>query len=596
MLSLIRITAGRATRILRVIALLCAVVTIVRAQAELVAQDFQRYRPQTLPVPQFQPPIPAQPIEAAEGSDAVLVDRWDAVLVLDRPEKVQPLDAFEDLAGLHFNFHDRSSLVYREEFRRIVGRYLDGPITLRRINELAREIIIFYREQGQPVVDVVIPEQKITAGTVQFVVIESRIGQVRVEGPCWFNPCMLADQIECTRSGDRLYENNLRNDLFWLNRSPFRRVEVDLEPGRAPGTTDVIYKVRDAAPWRAYLGYEDTGVPALGIDRFYAGLIWGDAFKRDGLLSYQYTADTDFNRLHAHAYTYQRAWNRDWSFQTYGAFSSVSSFSDPILQDGESWIVGGALLRYLDYGPCLQSWFSFGLDFKSTNNNLEFGGIPVVGGRADLWELNYGYDRIRRFNSVEYLLLANDVWVGPNGGMSAFNTGNSYSSIRPNTRPGFVYDRARAEGVLALPWNLQLLGRVTGQVASQRLLYSEMLGFGGYDSIRGYDQRDFNADVGYFANLELGPQPFTFGTSRDLKTVRVFTFFDYGGGYVRDPVPGEIASQTMASVGLGGRVALSDRLSARFDYGYGLSEVVTARTDQRAHVGIVYLMGPRPRP
>ncbi|MCE9608251.1 MAG: ShlB/FhaC/HecB family hemolysin secretion/activation protein [Planctomycetia bacterium] len=582
-------------RLLRLIGVVSALVAPVAILNPLFAQDFQRYRPQTLPAPQYQPSIPEKPVEPAAGSDAVLVERWDAVLVLDRPEKVRPLDDFADLTGVHFDFEDSQSLVYRAEFKRIVETYLDGPLTLRRLNQLSRDIILYYRRNGQPVVDVVIPEQKITQGTVQLVVREARIGAVRVEGACWFNNCMLADQIECTRTGDRLIEGKLKSDLFWLNRNPFRNVEVDLEPGKQPGTTDVIYKVNDAAPWRAYLGYEDTGVPLLGIDRVYGGLIWGDAFKRDGQLSYQYTSDTQFDRLQAHSYSYQRAWSREWSFQTYGAYSDVTARPDPFLQTGQSWIVGGALLRYFNYDPYLQSWLSFGYDFKSTNNNLEFNELPVVGGRADLWELNFGYDRVQRFNDVEYLILTNDLFVGPNGGFSAYDDAAGFSSIRPNTRPGFVYNRSKAEAVTALPWNLQLLGRVTGQVASQRLLYSEMLGFGGYDSIRGYDQRVFNGDIGYFTNLELGPQPWIIGTTRDRKVLRAFTFLDYGGGYVRNPVPGEVASQVLASTGAGARFSCSDRLTLRFDYGWGLSNVVGATTNQRAHLGVVYLMGPRPR-
>jgi hemolysin activation/secretion protein len=571
------------------------VIAYIAALDVASAQDYRRYQPQTLPVPLVAPQVPEKPVEPVTGSDAVLVESWNALRVVDRTDKIEPLNGFEELSGLNYDVDDQGSLVLRDEFRQIVTPYFGGPITLRRVNELSREIILYYLRHGRPVVDVVIPEQKITDGTVQIIVIEARIGKVCVEGGCWFDACMLRDQLECTRPGDRLSENKLRSDLFWLNRSAFRRVEVDLRPGSEPGTTDVIFDVRDAAPWRAYAGYEDTGVPALGIDRVYGGFIWGDAFKRDGLLSYQFTSDTDFDNLQAHAYNYQRALNREWTVQQYGAMSDVSALNDPVAQDGKSWIVGGALLRYFNYDPCLQSWLTLGFDFKSTNNNLEFGGVPVVGGRADFWELNLGFDRQRRFNDVSYWLFASDLFVGPNGGLSAFNDAASFNTIRTGTTPGFVYERAKVEGVVELPLGMQLLGRSVGQVASQRLLWSEMLGFGGYDSIRGYDQRTFNADVGYFTNLELGPRTWIWGSRYEPKSLRAFAFFDYGGGYVRNPQPGDVVSETLASVGAGFRFAWSDRTSVRFDYGYGLSDVVGATNDHRAHVGVVYVMGPRPR-
>jgi hemolysin activation/secretion protein len=562
---------------------------------ESFGQDFRRYQPQTLPVPLIPPRVPAQPVDPPSGSDEILVDRWDAVLIVDSADKVRPLDDLAELEGVHFDVDDNSSLVFRSDFRNLVEKHLGGPVTLRALSALSREIIIFYRDRGRPVVDVAIPEQKITQGTIQIVVIEPRIGRVLVQGADWFNNQVLADELEWTQPGGRLFEGNLENDLFWLNRSPFRRVEVDLQPGVTPGTTDVIYNVRDAFPWRAYTGYEDTGVQALGIERLYAGFIWGDAFKRDGQFSYQYTTDTQFDRLQAHAYSYQRAFNQTWSFQQYGAMSTVSTFADPVNQSGRSWILGGALLRYTNYDPFLQSWFTFGFDFKSTNNNLEFGGTQVVGGRADFYELNLGYDRRRRFNNVSYLAMSSDLYAGPNGGLSAFNDAAGFSSIRSETRPGFVYQRGMTEGVIGLPFRMQVLGRVTGQISSQRLLFSEMLGYGGYDSIRGYDQRSFNADNGYFTNIEVGPQTWIWGTQGEPKSLRAFAFFDYGSGRVINPQPGDIVSETMASVGTGARFAWSDRFSARFDYGYGLSDVPTSSHEHRAHVGVVYVMGPRPR-
>jgi len=580
------------------LASLCGAVLFSAASAapdESFGQDFRRYRPQTLPVPLVTPNVPAQPIDPPSGSDEILVEKWDAVLIVDAADKVLPLDDFADLEGVHFDVDDRSSLVFQRDFRSLVGKYLDGPITLRALSELSREIIVFYRDRGRPVVDVAVPEQKITQGTVQIVVIEPRIGRVFVSGADWFDNQMLADQLRYTMPGGRLSENRLRSDLFWLNRSPFRRVEVDLQPGVTPGTTDVTFDVRDAAPWRVYTGYEDTGVPAIGIDRVYAGVIWGDAFKRDGQLSYQYTSDTEFDRLQAHAYSYRRALNPTWTIEQYGATSQVSTFTDPVNQDGRSWIVGGALLGYTNFDPFLQSWFTFGFDFKSTNNNLEFGGTQVVGGRADFWELNLGYDRQRRFNDVAYLRFASDLYAGPNGGISAYNDAAGFRSIRTETRPGFVYQRGMTEGVIELPLGMQLLGRVTGQVASQRLLWSEMLGFGGYDSIRGYDQRSFNADMGYVTNLEFGPQTWFWGSPGEPKSLRAFGFFDYGGGRVLDPQPGDFVSDTLASVGAGARLAWSDRLSARFDYGIGLSDIPASSNEHRAHIGVVYVMGPRPR-
>ncbi|MFK7768867.1 MAG: ShlB/FhaC/HecB family hemolysin secretion/activation protein [Mariniblastus sp.] len=55
--------------------------------------------------------------------------------------------------------------------------------------------------------------------------------------------------------------------------------------------------------------------------------------------------------------------------------------------------------------------------------------------------------------------------------------------------------------------NWLLSTRFTGQAASERLLFSETLGLGGFNSIRGLDQRAYKADQGFIANVEFGPPP-----------------------------------------------------------------------------------------
>lgn len=185
---------------LRLVVQIAAIAIIWALSGSAEAQDFQRYRPRTLAAPEYQPTVPAQPIKPTEGSDTVLVERLDAVLVLDEAAKVQPLEAFAELEGLHFDFDNKSALVYTSRFKQIVAGYLGGPITLRELNQMSRDIILFYRRSGLPVVDVIIPEQKITQGTVQIVVIEARIGEVRVEGGCSGRRSVVVDAPETSHT------------------------------------------------------------------------------------------------------------------------------------------------------------------------------------------------------------------------------------------------------------------------------------------------------------------------------------------------------------------------------------------------------------
>ena len=577
-------------------AVILGVFALVVSGVATEAQDFERYRPKTIPLSPPPPIAPQQELPAAEGSDRVLVDSLDAVVVLDHEDKIDADNAFEDAEGIQYDFDAPRSLVRSAGFRNIIHQYLGGEVSLRRLNQMSRDLILYYRRCGQPVVDIIIPEQRITAGTVQIVVIESRIGRVVVQDGCYFDACDLTKWVSCTRRGSRIYESALSNDLFWLNQNSFRRVSVDVRPGASDGTSDVFFEVDDVRPWNAYMGYEDTGVRNLYLERLYAGLIWGNAFGRGGTLSYQYTTDRDFHRLHAHAVNYLEPINRDWSFQSYGSWAAVDPLVNAgVAQNGESWQAGLGMFRHLVKNRNEDFAFSFGFDFKTTNNNLEFGGIRVSDSRADLAQLRFGIQRIKRYCCDEYSIFSFDTFVGPGSGFSSNATTADFNTIRPGTSPDYVYGRLRYERLWSLPKRWQFVGQFRGQAASERLLFSETLGFGGYDSIRGYDQRTFSGDNGWILNLELGPKPWQGCCLSRPQTFRMYGLFDIGNASTKSPRQSfEPSDETLYSAGFGFRWNFSDRANLRFDYAYGFEDTVFYDEGGRVHVGFVGLFGPRP--
>ncbi|MEX1223517.1 MAG: ShlB/FhaC/HecB family hemolysin secretion/activation protein [Pirellulales bacterium] len=569
----------------------CAIASIA------AGQDFERYRPLPVEPPPFSPNIPERPLAPATGSDEVLVDRLDAVIVWDHPDRVQPNEAFADAEGVVRRFAAGDSLVHSGRFAATVEPYIGRPITLRNLNQMSRDIILLYRSAGQPVVDVIIPEQKITGGTVQIVITEARVGRVLVQGGCWTDPHRQVHKVECTRRGGRLTESGLAADLYRLNDYPWRRYGVDLEPGDAAGTTDVIFEVDEVFPMRSYMGYDDTGVPNLLLERLFVGATVGDLFGLDSMISYQATTDADFHHLNAHSVFYQIPLCDWWSFEAYGSWAGVDPIVDIGLdQEGESWQAGFAFNHQLVKTPYEESKLSLGFDFKSTNTNVEFGGEQVFNSFAELVSLRLGYELWKRCSCGEYFHMRNDLYVGPGPQFSPSNTSAAFSTIRPDTSPDFIYDRIFMERLWHLPHCWQLLARGTGQVTNERLLWSETLGFGGYDSVRGYDQRTRNGDCGWIVQMELGPQPYQWTNRCRQHQFRWFGFVDMGDAYILHPQAGEDAQQFMVSTGVGFRYAISNRLSLRFDYGYGFREIETTPPSghQRVHLGLVALFGPQP--
>ena len=578
------------------IASLVTTVCLAGLSTIATAQNYERYKPLDIPnTPVAAPDLSGETkLPDAVEDDRILVPSLDAIIVVDRAEKIDTSERIDDLSGVSYDFDSPDTLVHCQCIRRILDAQIGQPITLRQLNKMARDIILEYRRCKLPIVDVIIPEQRITTGTLYIVVVESCIGSVKIQSGCFHDCQDLAKWIECTRVGNRIYEPNIESDLFWLNQSPFYRTNVDFQKGSQPGTTDVIYKVRDIRPIRGYIGIDDSGVQTLNYGRFFAGAQVANLAGRGGVLGYQYTSDEDFRLLQAHSASYLQSINRDWAFQTFGSYAMVRPMmSFGLSQTGESYQLGTTLKRHLIFDRAQQRNINFGYDFKSTNNALEFDQTRISQSNADLFQLRLGIDDYIRYDIDQYRVMRFDTFTGPGGSLTGANSTAAFNTIRPGTGPDYFYARAYLESANLIGDNWLMATRLTGQAASRRLLFSETLGLGGFDTVRGFDQRSFNADDGVIANFELGPRTYRWGCQHNPQVCRAYSFIDMGNGYVRNARPGENAYAFIISTGVGARYQMSDRLIARFDLGTAIRDDENFDRSTRAHFGLTWIPGKR---
>ena len=128
------------------------------------------------------PQLDEENLKPVIGSDKILLKNLEALVVLDDASKVDSEGADPDASGIVRNFANRKSLVYSSRFQNIVNQYIGQPVSLRSLNQLSRDIILLYRKCGQPVIDVVIPEQKISQGTVQIVIMSLVLVRLKCRG------------------------------------------------------------------------------------------------------------------------------------------------------------------------------------------------------------------------------------------------------------------------------------------------------------------------------------------------------------------------------------------------------------------------------
>jgi hemolysin activation/secretion protein len=249
---------------------------------------------------------------------------------------------------------------------------------------------------------------------------------------------------------------------------------------------------------------------------------------------------------------------------------------------------------------------SAGFDFKRSNNNLLSGGTNVLGSSdVDVAQFVLGYSGAEsdRHGSTSFGL---EAYYSP-GGLTGNNNDASFDQLRSQTKAQYFYGRLNAERIEGLPFGFAWVIKGWAQIASDRLAPSEELGVGGYDSVRGYDERAANGDQGWIIRNELRTPPWSPGwksgkvslsnltggeNTRDQ--LQFLAFFDYGAVRLinveaTDFTGRQSPNVNLYSVGAGLRYTVSRNFSLRFDYGCPLanSRLDGFHQGPRGHIGML---------
>lgn len=450
----------------------------------------------------------------------------------------------------------------------LLACYLEEPITQQRMLEIKRTIIQYCKDQSRPLVTVQIPEQDISSGVVQIVLKEGIVEKISYSGNRWFSDAFMEQHI-CLREGEKINEDQLLNDVAWLNRNPFHMTNIILSPGKKENSVDVLLKTQDKFPLRFYLGGDNTGTKFTEDARMYLGANWGHAFWHGDLLSYQYTTSFDFDRFQAHtgSYTAYLPWKHE--LDLFGGYSKVRSKIDDFKSGGDS---GQISIRYkVPFKPLYKSelhTLCFGFDYKTMNSNLLFIGgdeQPVIDNTVNITQFTGEYEYVNLFGSHDITLLL-DLFYSP-GQMVSKQKASDYEAYRPDAKSNYIYGFVSLEDIYSWKWG-EIGGKFRGQVASRALLPSEQFGLGGYSTVRGYDEREYNADDALCLNLEARTLPWKY-ERWNLESL-FLVFVDYGLGHLKKPNSDEKSVENLIGIGPGIRIRAFPYVTLRVDYGFQL--------------------------
>jgi hemolysin activation/secretion protein len=569
--------------------------TVAHAQPPVQSQSFQQVAPK-------------QPEQTAEGKvvneseakplsghadNEILVDKLKGIVVLSDPKQVR----HKGVTGHRSIDPGNVALAQNPDFATAVQPYLGQPVSMKSLAELTRSIVAYFREHDRPVVNVFVPEQSITSGYVQVVVVISRVEKVEASGAHWFSNKMLRAEVRL-RPEEPISGSEMNSDLAWINRNPFLKSDLLMSPGSTPGTTDLLLRTQDQFPLRVYAGYEDSGNQYTGDNRILTGFNYGNLFGVGEQVSFQFTSGEDVNKFTAYSGTYviPLPWRHILTF--FGSYSNTSASLGPDLTSGGvNWQVSGRYEIPLPGTEHFTESVIAGFDYKRSNNDLLFGVTTVSNVYTDVDQFVFGYQANYRDEYGSTSLSATGFW---NPGSVSHNDDDAdYLATRAGASSDYAYEQFSLNRVTRLPLDFTWTVRSLIQHSDANLLPSEQLGLGGYQTVRGYDERAANGDDGFLVSTEVATPPLSIfhmlGDQGVNDQLEFLGFVDYGGTSLHQPTAADVnPNSNLLGVGPGFRYVINPYVSIRFDYGFQLTDATDyvntgfdTHHHSRAHLGVL---------
>ncbi|MGH8756185.1 MAG: ShlB/FhaC/HecB family hemolysin secretion/activation protein, partial [Burkholderiales bacterium] len=249
------------------------------------------------------------------------------------------------------------------------------------------------------------------------------------------------------------------------------------------------------------------------------------------------------------------------------------------------------LLRYNDLlpriGEIYEHKLAYGLDYKAFKNDVTTEGTTTsLVPNITLHPASLTYFGNWRLPSAEVAFntgYSMNIPGGSNGDSAAFQ------AARTGATDTYHIIRYGLSALKEFTNDIRLRASINGQITPDALVPGEQYGLGGFNSVRGFHEREISNDSGYQGTVE--------AYSPDLGSVfhlpnvhtRLLAFYDYGAVSRNRALPGELQNEFISSTGFGIRIN-SKNFSVRADFAQvlhpGGSET---RYSKRAHVGIVFV-------
>ncbi|ARV59409.1 hemolysin activation/secretion protein [Nostocales cyanobacterium HT-58-2] len=453
-----------------------------------------------------------------------------------------------------------STVFSPEEFAKITEPYTNRLITLAELFEVRTKITQLYVSKGYITSGAFIPTQKLQGGTVEIRVIEGKLEDIKVSGTRRLNPGYVRSRLAIA-TGKPLNRDRLLEALQLLQLNPLiDNLSAELSAGSRPGVSLLEVRIKEADTFNLQIALDNGRSPAVGSFRRQIQLSeanvfgWGDGVtaaytNTDGSNAFDFSYSVPFN-----------ARNGTASFSFGISDSNVIERPFNVLDIQSNSLYYELTLRQ----PIIQSpTQELALGLTATRRESE-ASLNPLGEKIPFPAFGADDEGKTRVSAVRFF----QEWTQRSSQqVLAFRSQFSLGLDAFDSNSFFAW-RGQAQWVRLLARDTLILLRGDVQFADRPLVPFEQFGLGGLESVRGYRQDALLTDNGLFASAEVRIPIVRFSERNSL--LQVTPFFDVGTGWNRSGRPSpssDLDKNTLVSVGLGLRLQLADRLTARLDWG-----------------------------
>ncbi|WP_318656006.1 ShlB/FhaC/HecB family hemolysin secretion/activation protein [Pseudanabaena yagii] len=454
------------------------------------------------------------------------------------------------------------------ELAEITKDYLNKPISINELFQIRTKITKLYLDNKYVTSGAYIPEQNFQSGTFRIQIVEGGIEEIKVTGLTRLNQGYIQSRIAIATQKP-LNSNRLLEALQLLQINPLiDSISANLSPSLQPGLNNLDVKVTEAKTFSLPITIDNGRTPSVGTDRRQIQLSEANLTGLGDRLNLTYS-NTDGSNSFDSSYTLPfNPYNGTISFSFGTSSSKVIQVPFNFLDIVSSSRNYGLSIRQ----PLLQSTsqeLALGLSLNRTESQASLlgGTIPYPSQGADengqtkISALRFFQEYVQR-SGEEVFAARSQISLGINAFGATINT------TFPDSR--FLAWRGQAQYVRLLAPETLLFLRGDLQLADRPLLSQEQISFGGQETLRGFRQDSVSTDNGLMLSAELRIPLMRVPEISGL--LQVVPFFDFGEAWNNNTSTNPDPS-TLASVGVGLRFQMSDRLTMRLDWGIPLSRI-----------------------